>query len=658
MKKRLFSIVMALCLVFSLTSCLDISDYGSEFDEDLTMNTPTEPVHSDWVLYWYLCGSNLETDGGCATTDLMEMMNVTLPENVRVVIQTGGAYSWQNNVMDSSVMQRFVYDSNGLSLVEEVPSASMGEASTLAEFLDFATTWYPADKTGVLFWNHGGGSVTGAAFDELYNFDSLTIDEMQEAFGQVFAYSEAQPPVELIGFDTCLMATIDVASAFSGFGHYLVASEEVEPGNGWEYSGWVQALADDPTMDGAALGRAICDTFYAGCEAVGTEESITLSVTDLTRIPVLVEAYDALGSEALNAACDDTTFFTRFSRAAGASENYGGNTREQGYTNMVDLGDLVRNASDLLPEHSDAVLSALSDCVLYQVNGPYRAAANGLSCYYSYNGDLNDLSGYSTVCAGDTFKYLYTYNLTGRLPADSQDFLEGTDYNDAPEYVTLPDMGWDNAPLTVDDEGCATLTLGEEADAILSSIGFQLYWIDAENDLMLLLGTDNDIVADWDEGVFKDNFRGVWGSIDGCLVYMELCYEGDDYNLYSVPILLNGEEYNLMVSYSFTEESWEILGARRSIDENGMADKELVLLQEGDEITTIHYLSSVSDEDAGFEAYTMDTITVTAETSFYETELADGEYGMIFEMLDSQNNAAYSDVVIFTVEDGEIYTTV
>ena len=43
---------------------------------------------------------------------------------------------------------------------------------------------------------------------------------------------------------------------------------------------------------------------------------------------------------------------------------------------------------------------------------------------------------------------------------------------------------------------------------------------------MLYLGTDNDMTADWDNGVFYDNFRGVWGAIDGHIVYMELCLRG------------------------------------------------------------------------------------------------------------------------------------
>lgn len=62
---------------------------------------------------------------------------------------------------------------------------------------------------------------------------------------------------------------------------------------------------------------------------------------------------------------------------------------------------------------------------------------------------------------------------------------------------------------------------------------------------------------DWENGVFTDNFRGVWGAIDGYLVYMDIIYEGEDYNLYSVPILLNGEEYQLHVVYDYNEEDFQ-----------------------------------------------------------------------------------------------------
>lgn len=645
MKKRILSSLLALFLVLAFGAC----------GEDISTPEPNAEAGT-WAIYWYLCGSDLESNGGFATSDLMEMMEVALPENVRVVIQTGGAKTWQNNVVDADILQRYVYDSEGLTLVDELPPASMGDAATLTDFLRYCKQNYPAEKTAVLFWNHGGGSVSGAAFDERYGYDSLTLDEMQTAFGRVWEADENNPPLELVGFDTCLMATVDVAGTFAGTARYLVASEEVEPANGWDYTGWLGALAADPAMDGAALGEVICDAYYAGCQAVGTHSNATLSLTDLTRTGPLLEAYEAFGAEALAAACEDPGFFSRFARVAAQSENYGGNTREQGYTNMVDLGHMARQSTGLLQTAGD-VLNALEDCVLYRVSGPYRAESTGLSCYYSYNGDLNDLYGYTNVGAGQAFKYFYSYELTGQLDDAGMEYISGMNYEELPQIQSLAAMGWDGMPLQVDENGVSHLTLGPEADSILAGIGFSLYYFDEENDIMLLLGTDNDMNADWENGVFSDNFRGVWGGIDGHMVYMELCFEGEDYNLYSVPVLLNGEPYNLQVAYDFTTEEWSILGARQGIGEAGMSDKELRLLQPGDALTTIWYLSSYSGED-GLEAYAVEELTVTADTSFAEMELPDGRYGMVFEMRDAMDNYAYSDSVFFLCEGGEISTLI
>lgn len=649
MKNKVLAFLLALGMCLSLAAC------GG--DENTGGSVPTlNAGDGSWAVYWYLCGSDLETGGGFATTDLSEMMEVQLPENVNVVIQTGGAAVWQNDQMDPEKLQRWLYNSEGLQLIEEQDTANMGDAQTLYEFLNFANTNYPADRVAVTFWNHGGGSVSGAAFDELHGLDSLDLAEMYQAFDAVWPADTANPALELVGFDTCLMATVDVASTFQNFAKYLVASEEVEPGNGWLYSGWLGALAEDPDMDGAALGASICDTYYAGCEAVGTQDQTTLSVTDLTRLTPLLEAYEAFGQEMFAAAAENPGFFAELGRAAAQSENYGGNTREQGYTNMVDLGHLARQTAWMLPS-AQRVCDALADCVIYQVGGPYRAEATGLSCYYSYNGDVDDLNGYITVGESTAFKHLYAYELTGELAEDGEEYLSSLDIGELPERVTLADMDWDGAPLDLDDEGTSFLTLGPEANDVLAGIGFSLFYVDEAGDQMLLLGTDNDLTADWENGVFYDNFRGVWGALDGHLVYMELSFEGEDYNLYSVPILLNGEAYNLQVAYDFAAEEWSILGASQGLDDSGMASKELRLLAEGDVITTIWKAASYSGDD-DFEMYAAEELTVTADTAFGEAPLFDGSYSMVFEMWDAAGNYAYSDAVTFDCAGGEISTTV
>lgn len=306
---------------------------------------------------------------------------------------------------------------------------------------------------------------------------------------------------------------------------------------------------------------------------------------------------------------------------------------------------------------AQSVLDALSDCVLYQVGGPYRAQASGLSCYYSYNGDVEEFNRYADQGTGTAFKYYYGYGLTGELDEAGLEYVEDLNLAELPEVKNLLSVGWDGAPLDVNEEGTSILSLGPEANDVLAGIGFQLFYVDEENDAMMLLGTDNDMDADWEKGEFYDNFRGVWGSIDGELVYMELSNEGDGYNLYSVPILLNGEEYNLQVAYDFAAEEWAVLGAWKGMNDSGMADKELRLLKEGDEITTIWKLASYSGDD-DFEMYTSAVIPVTAETTFAEAPLFDGTYCMVFEMWDAMGNYAYSDPVQFDVMGGEIETTV
>ena len=657
-KKKLLTIITAFLLaIFFLYGCEDEEEVLTQSGQAVEGWEETPDEAGTWAIYWYLCGSDLESDAEAATMDLYELQCASLPENVQVIIETGGAREWYHEDVEAGQQGRYLYDSDGLTFLEAQPEADMGDPETLADFLSFCKENFPADHTMFLLWNHGGGSVSGAAFDEIYDYDSLTLDEMYQAFGSVYELSEENPPFDIVGFDTCLMATIDTAWMLSDVSHYLVASEEMEPGCGWSYDKWVQTLGDHPGIDGAALGQIICDSYMEGCEDIGMEQEATLSVVDLQKIQPLLNAYDDLGKEALTLACEDSTFFAEFGRRAVQTENYGGNTPDQGYTNMVDMGHLVRNSEDLLPETAQAVLDALEECVIYNVSGDYRSEATGLSCYYSYNGDTDDFDGFLSISASPAFQYLYDYELYGYMSDEGLAYMQDLGYEEEiPEITITQDTELEDFPLYVDEDGNSVLEIGSEAAATLQAVYYQLCYVSEEDDIILLLGRDNDIYMDWDEGIFRDNFRGVWGAIDGCLCYMEIVYEGNDYNLYSVPILLNGDEYNLRVVYSYTDEEYSILGARRGIDDNGMADKNLVQLEPGDEITTLHYAMTISGDEEEPEQVPVDTITVTEDTAFTEEDLGDGNFVIFYEMVDMQNNSYYSDLAYFAVEDGLIYT--
>ena len=670
MKKRILVAIVVLALMISvLPSC---SDMHEDSANDVT--TRQYSAEDTWAIYWYLCGSDLESDGGFATEDLDEMLQVTLPENVQIVVQTGGSYEWWNDVVDADAVNRFLYSGDELTLVDEQPNANMGDSETFADFLQFCNTEYPADHQVVLLWNHGGGSLAGVAFDEQFDGDSLSLAEMHQAFDSVFTLSESNPPIEMIGFDACLMATLETAQTFSGVARYMVASEELEPGCGWDYSGFLQALADDASQTGATLGMAICDTYATACEELGLADEITLSVIDLTALTPLLAAYHNVGVEALNTACNSPEFLSRLRRGAEFSENYGPNNKSEGYTNMVDLSDFAYYIADYLPNTTGMVDAALEQCVVYKVNGPYRARSGGLACYYPYDTDTDSLRSYSEVISDNPQKHLYSYLVTGRLTQEGAQYAQSMQYIDIPGFdlsplrpLEFPEENLpavpridsyieylEDFPVYVDNDGNAVLEPGPELAEILSGVYFELAYVSEEDDLILLLGRDNDIDADWENGIFRDNFRGMWGALDGNIVYMELTYEGDDYNLYSVPILLNGEECSLRVAYDYDTEMYYILGARRGLEDNGMADKNLITLQPGDEITTLHYAFSLS-EDEEAEQVEVDTFIVTEYTSFGEIDMGDGSFVLLFEMADAQNNSAYAVPVFITVEGGIIY---
>ena len=628
--------------------------------------TDTYKAEDTWLVYWYLCGTDLESNNGAASADFQELLNVKLPANIKVLIQTGGTNQWQNNVVSSGAVERYLYDSNGLQRVESLPDADMGDANTLADFINYGAQM-PADHRIFIFWDHGGGSAVGVCFDERTG-NYLNLNDLRNAFAAVHQPSADNPPFEIIGFDACLMATYDTVNTLDGFTKFMVGSEEVEPGLGWNYTGWVGALAENPAMGGAKIGQVICDTYYSACSDYDLEDTVTLSVIDLNQLPELRTAYEAFGLEALKLATQNPrNFFSNFGRGAVNAENYGGNTRQSGYSNMVDIVYLAKGNKNVLPKTADRLINAVDSAVIYRINGAYRSKGGGLSSFYSYSGDEQSLVNYlNQEAAPLPQKLLYYYLIYGELPENAKAYVEQSEIPEMPVPTTPPAQRQDifqisqleDFPVQMDSNGNAFVQLNAEQMESLSSVHCQLVYMGLEDDIILYLGSDADINADWDSGTFTDNFRAVWPMLDGHPVYVEITAENDGYNLYSIPIKLNGVECNLLVAYVYEDEKYYILGARKGIDNNGMSDRDLIKLRAGDEITTIHYGMTISGEDTDFTAVEVDTFSIGDNPEIKDEQLGDGSYGYAFEFMTPTDDSALSNFILFTVNGGEITTNI
>jgi len=214
--------------------------------------------------------------------------------------------------------------------------------------------------------------------------------------------------------------------------------------------------------------------------------------------------------------------------------------------------------------------------------------------------------------------------------------------------------GLEDRAIDIDpSDGSVSVTLSESEMELLSSVRCNLLYLD-EN-VVIHLGSDVNIDADWDTGVFRDNFDGTWPMLDGHPVCIELTEEGDDYNLYSIPIKLNGEECILQVSYNYNDETYHILGAQRELEESVMSDQELIPLRAGDMVTTIHFAKPVSD-DAELAAVEAETFRIDSHPAVEDEELGDGTYGYIFEFLAPTGESALSEIAVFNIEGGNITT--
>ena len=228
----------------------------------------------------YMCGTDLEANAGLATSDLKEMASADIADNVNVLVYTGGCSRWRNDVVSSSVNQIYQVGGGGLRrLVDNDGDRAMTDPATLSRFIKWCAQNYPANRNELIFWDHGSGSLSGYGYDQKHSREgSMDLSEIRDAV------KNGGVKFDFIGFDACLMATVENALALSDYADYLIASEETEPGTGWYYTNWLSDLSSDTGMSTTSLGRRIIDDFIEVSNKQARGQSTTLSLVDLAEL--------------------------------------------------------------------------------------------------------------------------------------------------------------------------------------------------------------------------------------------------------------------------------------------------------------------------------------------------------------------------------------
>lgn len=576
----------------------------------------------------YMLGTDLESKHGMASNDLTEMAKANLSDDINLIVYTGGTNTWKNSIISNQKNQIYRVKNGGLQKLYEENARPMTDPGTLTDFINYCKSSFPADRNQLIFWDHGGGSVTGFGYDEKYaQSGAMDLSEIKSAVGKT------NMKFDFIGFDACLMATTETALALSDYADYMIASEETEPGTGWYYTNWLNDLSKDTSIDTLNLGKKLIDDFIDVSAVQARGQSTTLSLVDLAELRAVIP--NSLKQFAQSTG--DLIQKKEYAKVADARNV----SREFARSSQIDQVDLVSLASHIGTNEAKTLASDILGTVKYNRTSQNMANSYGLSIYFPSKklSKVDTMTNtYEEIGMDDEYsrviKQYATLEASGQVSSGS-----GTNASPLPtllgngggsgggsdllgqllsgmigsEITSITGLDISNIGFITDraisDEDVASivnknqldasklkwtyrgdtelLMLSEEDWSKISKLDFATFVNDGSG--YIDLGEDNVFDFDSDGNLISDT-SAAWFSIDRQPVayyHIDTIQDGDDYiTVGRVPVLLNGTRSDLIIVFDQEYPDGHIVGARADYKE-GETDtiaKSTTELSEGDVI--------------------------------------------------------------------------
>jgi hypothetical protein len=277
-----------------------------------------DSILSRWTFMVYTDADNNLED--TAISNFREMAKVGSNYLVNVVVQfdriPGGNASYDN----WTDCRRFLV-TEGLTPADgheimNIGEVNMGDPATLVDFVKWSVSNYPAEKYALIVFNHGGGW-KGICLDETSDNDNLNLADMRSALSDISELIGR--PLDLIGFDACLMGTTEVAYEVHEYASVMVASEQPEPLSGWPYDAILTQLIATSDINAAELATIIVDS----CSLSYADDSLQYEMTaiELNKIDVLVNSLNDLAQALIVYNGTDTQTVKNFASAVTATLN-------------------------------------------------------------------------------------------------------------------------------------------------------------------------------------------------------------------------------------------------------------------------------------------------------------------------------------------------
>jgi hypothetical protein len=384
-------------------------------------------IHSagrSWTVMVYLAGdNNLEN---FALKDLGEMKRVGSTAELAIVAQLDGT--------SDHASRRYLLQKNAFlpqDCLAVLPEVNTGDPAALVDFITWAAGAYPAEHYALILWSHGAGwkdediyqaakkaglpakagpslisrTVTNGTRRALFRptlekivdghlrailFDDTSADfldnqELKAVLQQ--AVAAIGRPLDLLGFDACLMSMLEVHYQVQSFCQVIVGSQQTEPADGWPYQDILADLAASPGIDSTGLGRLIVSRYIESYAQNPPTAGLTQSAVNTGFLEPLVSELSRLAQALQNGLDQPDAWPLSTSDLISAVQRQTLRFRDLDY---FDLGDLCRQFYALdragpVGKEAACVLSLLSgpDSPVFAAGslGSAVAGASGISLY-------------------------------------------------------------------------------------------------------------------------------------------------------------------------------------------------------------------------------------------------------------------------------------
>ncbi len=322
-----------------------------------------------WTIMVYMSGDNNLED--YIVKDIEEELGLAGSDaNIKIVAlaDRGPGYDtsrgdWQSTKL-YYVTQGIVADS--ASAVADWGERNFGDPQTLIDFVSWTKANHPSDRYALYFWGHGWNWHPGWVMEDDTNVDTLDYHELKAAIPQLGF-------IDVVGYDGCNMATIEIYKLWQGKATAVAASEEYVNWKGIEYDAVIAQLRNNPFMSADQVAVASAQSAIIQ----GGERTWSAVAVD-GRLSGLLTATDQFALSLTNGLAANRK---KYDRAFGATRSMWQAPMDK---DLYDLANEINLAvSDAgIKANAQAVMNAVNSVVLWEGHSNAYSDVHGMTIYH------------------------------------------------------------------------------------------------------------------------------------------------------------------------------------------------------------------------------------------------------------------------------------